>query len=111
MTQPLCQARILTPENDRSEPPRVWLDPAEPDLLRTACCHRRELPPPDAPGFDLAGGEEEDRQAGPGLLMMDGRANRPGGTLTVRPGPGGTGTLVACVFDPAPGQDHSVRTA
>ena len=65
----------------------------------------------DGRGFDPTGGEKEDRQSGLGLHMMHYRANLLGGTLTVRPGPDGAGTLVACVFDPALDQDRSDRTA
>ena len=58
-------------------------------------------------GFDPAGGEEEARQSGLGLHRMHYRAHLLGGTLTVRPGLDGAGTLVTCVFDPALDQDRA----
>ena len=61
----------------------------------------------DGRGFDPAGGEEGARQSGLGLHMMHYRAHLLGGTLTVRPGLDGAGTLVTCVFDPALDQDRA----
>ena len=43
--------------------------------------------------------------------MVNYRANLPGGTPTVPPGPAGAGTLVGGGFDRALDQDRSDRTA